>query len=88
MLNAWLVVKQLIVTYGLYRAWRMVNFELTYRQVNHGQTWRFHHLNNTGPGAMAYRHSINRALVIVTLLWYISNLDSWRGLRFNRDRGF
>ena len=87
MLNAQLTVKRLVVTYGLYRAWRMISFERTYRQM-HGRTWRFHNLNNTGPGTLAYKYSINAAMMIVMTMWFASQLDSWRGLRFHSARGY
>jgi len=81
-------VKHLVVTYGLYRAWRMISFERTYRQLHPGQTWRFHHLNNTGPGTQAYKYSINAAMMIVMAFWFVSHLDSWPGLRFHARRGY
>ena len=84
----WYVVKELIVNYGLYEAWKMLMFERQYRHYSGGVSRRFPHLNNTQPGAFAYRQSLHKAILIVTLLWYLSHLDSWRGVRFNASRGF
>ena len=84
------VVRSLVVTYGLYRAMRMVIVERRYRQLAPGRNAysELIFLNNAQPNTFAYNFSIHKAWMIVMGLWFLSHLDSWRGLTFNRWNGY